>query len=165
MTAIAGFILALIAGLAVTRSQAARWVILPWVGVLAVQTTWLAAGRGNSPASSVTRFPDFIGYIIVQLVSLGLATWAANRIAERRKPSSTSDRLASPRSRVTATAVAAASALAILAATAPAHPGHPSTGGPIESLSMLALLGCLAIGGTLAVLRRARPSNYARTQS
>ena len=162
MTTIAAAVLALIAGLTISRSHATRWLVAPWLTVLAVQTAWLASGRGSSPASSVAAFPDVIGYAIVQAVTLALAAWVAGRLAERRNVAPVSSQLESRRARFVVTAISGGATIVVLAATAPAHPGHGG-GGATEAVAGLALLACLATGATLEVLRRIRPAHHAPT--
>src|SRR5580698_10251244 len=69
MTPIAGFIIAVTAGLLVRRGgRAALVVAVPWLIVLAYQSWYIAAGRAVSPPSTVTDFPSAIGYWLVQAV-------------------------------------------------------------------------------------------------
>jgi hypothetical protein len=76
MTPIAGFFLAIIAGLIVREPRrAAATVILPYLAVVAVQTWALANGYGISPPDTVTPFSGAISYYVVQLI-FGLTTVA-----------------------------------------------------------------------------------------
>jgi hypothetical protein len=69
MTPIAGFIIAVIAGLVVRRGRRAALVVaVPWLIVLAYQSWYIASGRAISPPSTVTDFPSAIGYWLVQAV-------------------------------------------------------------------------------------------------
>jgi hypothetical protein len=158
MTPIAGFVLAIFAGRTGSRSRAVRWLLVPWLATLAVQTGWLAAGRGNNPASTVTRFPDVIGYVVVQLISLALAAWVARGFADRHA-ADPMDRPASGSSMLVATVASAVLSLAYAAATAPANPAlahaaHGNGGPPL--IGIVGLLACIATGAVLTVARRTR---------
>ncbi|HEY7815169.1 MAG TPA: hypothetical protein VIC62_18120 [Nakamurella sp.] len=73
MTAIAGLIFGLIAGWFVPDARrAAITAAVPWLVVVVGQTAGLALGYGESPPSTVTQWPDLIGYWLVQL-ALGAA--------------------------------------------------------------------------------------------
>jgi hypothetical protein len=78
MTPIAGFIIAVIAGLVVRRSRRAAWIVaIPWLIVLVYQSWYIASGRAISPPGTVTDFPSAIGYWLVQVIivapALGIA--------------------------------------------------------------------------------------------
>jgi hypothetical protein len=78
MTPIAGFIIAVIAGLVVRRGRRAALVMaVPWLIVLVYQSWYIASGRAISPPSTVTDLPSAIGYWLVQVVivapALGIA--------------------------------------------------------------------------------------------
>ena len=78
MTPIAGFIIAVIAGLVVRRGRRAALVVaVPWLIVLVYQSWYIASGRAISPPSTVTDFPSAIGYWLVQVIivapALGIA--------------------------------------------------------------------------------------------
>jgi hypothetical protein len=71
MTPIAGFIIAIIAGLTVRNARRATAVaLIPWLVVLGYQSWYIASGRAVSPPSTVTDFPSAIGYWLVQLIIL-----------------------------------------------------------------------------------------------
>src|ERR1700722_1073284 len=81
MTPIAGFIIAVIAGLVVRRGRRAALVMaVPWLIVLVYQSWYIASGRAISPPSTATDFPSAIGYWLVQVVivapALGIAAQA-----------------------------------------------------------------------------------------
>jgi hypothetical protein len=89
MTGAVAFFLAAVAGwLVFDRRRAAIVVIVPFLAVLAVQTWHIAAGKGVSPPSTVNKFPDLIGYYVVQVIILGLAFGAGDQIRKRRARSS-----------------------------------------------------------------------------
>jgi hypothetical protein len=78
MTPIAGFIIAVLAGLVVRRGRRAALVVaVPWLIVLAYQSWYIASGRAISPPGTVTDFPSAIGYWLVQIIivapALGIA--------------------------------------------------------------------------------------------
>lgn len=71
MTPIAGFIIAIIAGLTMRNGRRATAVVIaPWLVVLAYQSWYIASGRAISPPGTVTDFPSAIGYWLVQAVIL-----------------------------------------------------------------------------------------------
>jgi hypothetical protein len=89
MTPIAGFIIAVIAGLMVRRGRRAALVVaVPWLIVLAYQSWYIASGRAISPPSTVTDFPSAIGYWLVQAVivapALGIAAQLGGFGSRRR---------------------------------------------------------------------------------
>jgi hypothetical protein len=88
MTPIAGFIIAVIAGLVVRRGRRAALVVaVPWLIVLVYQSWYIASGRAISPPGTVTDFPSAIGYWLVQVVivapALGIAAQLGG-LASRR---------------------------------------------------------------------------------
>jgi hypothetical protein len=89
MTPIAGFIIAVIAGLAIRRGRrAALVVVVPWLIVLVYQSWYIASGRAISPPSTVTDFPSAIGYWVVQAIivapALGIAAQLGGFGSRRR---------------------------------------------------------------------------------
>ena len=89
MTPIAGFIIAVIAGLVVRRGRRAALVVaVPWLIVLVYQSWYIASGRAISPPSTVTDFPSAIGYWLVQVVivapALGIAAQLGGLESRRR---------------------------------------------------------------------------------
>src|SRR5712692_9651861 len=59
----AGFIIAIVAGWLVHDARkAAATVIIPWLGVVAVDAWLLAAGHDDSPPSTVNQFPQAISF-------------------------------------------------------------------------------------------------------
>jgi hypothetical protein len=90
MTPIAGFLIAVIAGLAVRRGRRAALVVaVPWLIVLVYQSWYIASGRAISPPGTVTDFPPAIGYWLVQAIivapALGIAA-PARRSPIRHTP-------------------------------------------------------------------------------
>ena len=74
MTPIAGFSIAVIAGLMVHRGRRAALVVaVPWLLVLVYQSWYIASGRAISPPSTVTDFPSALGYWLVQAIILAPA--------------------------------------------------------------------------------------------
>jgi hypothetical protein len=89
MTPIAGFLIAVIAGLAVRRGRRAALVVaVPWLIVLVYQSWYIASGRAISPPGTVTDFPPAIGYWLVQAVivapALGIAAQLGGFGSRRR---------------------------------------------------------------------------------
>src|SRR3984957_9975197 len=86
MTPIAGFIMAVIAGLVVRRGRrAALAMAVPWLIVLAYQSWYIASGRAISPPSTVTDFPSAIGYWLVQAVIVAPVLGIAAQLGSRRR--------------------------------------------------------------------------------
>ena len=86
MTPIAGFVIAVIAGWIVgDPRRAAVTVIVPFLAVLTAQSWLLAAGRGVSPPSTVTGFPQLIGYWGLQVIFLALAVGIAAELGALRR--------------------------------------------------------------------------------
>jgi hypothetical protein len=78
MTPLAGFVAAIIAAWIIREPRrSAAAILIPFLGVLAVQTWTLAAGRGHNPPST----PQGVSYWVFQafflLFALGLATQLA----------------------------------------------------------------------------------------
>jgi hypothetical protein len=81
MTPIAGFVIAIIAGLLVKDSRrAAAVVLVPWLVVLGYQSWYIASGRAVSPPSTVIDFPSAIGYWLVQAIILAPALGIAAQL-------------------------------------------------------------------------------------
>jgi branched-subunit amino acid transport protein AzlD len=86
MTPIAGFVIAMVAGLLVSNGRwAAKVVLVPWLVVLAYQSWYIAAGRAISPPSTVTQFPSAIGYWLVQVIILAPALGIAAQLGTSGK--------------------------------------------------------------------------------
>jgi hypothetical protein len=114
MTGAIAFFLAVVAGWMVfDRRRAATVVVVPFLAVLAFQTWHIAAGKGVSPPSTVNRFPELIGYYVVQLIILGLAFGAGDQIRKRRATAAGS--LTASRPALALTVNAALSALVVVA--------------------------------------------------
>ena len=74
MTGTVGIVLAVVAGfLVLDRRRMVTVLVVPFLVVLAIQTWGIASGRAVSPPSTVTRFPDLVGYYIVQAIILAFA--------------------------------------------------------------------------------------------
>jgi hypothetical protein len=85
MTGLVGIFLAVTAGWIVSsRRQLLIAIGVPFIAVLVVQTWGIAAGKGVSPPSTVTGWPQLIGYYVVQVIIFGLAFGAADQIRLRR---------------------------------------------------------------------------------
>ncbi len=85
MTGLISIFLALTAGLMVTQTRHQLLVILtPFVPVLIFQTWGIGSGRGVSPPSTVDRFPDLIGYYLVQVIIFGVTIGAADQLRRFR---------------------------------------------------------------------------------
>jgi hypothetical protein len=85
MTGTVGIFLAVVAGWFVCdRRQVVKVVLLPFLAILAVQTWSIASGRGVSPPSTVTAFPDLIGYYVVQVIILASALGIALQMSALR---------------------------------------------------------------------------------
>jgi hypothetical protein len=136
MTPIAGFIIAAVAGWMVWDGRrAAGTVLVPWFGVLAVQTWLLASGRGVSPPSTVTKFPDLIGYWAVQAVFLAFPLGIASQLGAlqaRRHRGSEGITRAGRQAAVTSAILIAASAVLAGVAVSASSPRlhHSATGSP-----------------------------------
>jgi hypothetical protein len=132
MTPIAGFIIAVIAGWLVWDGRrAAATVLIPWLAIVAVQTWLLASGRGVSPPSTVTKFPELIGYWLVQAVFLAFALGIAAELgalrARRRGPAS-----AGRQAMIASAVLVPASAIVVLIGALGSAPKlhHSATGNP-----------------------------------
>jgi TRAP-type C4-dicarboxylate transport system permease small subunit len=78
MTPLAGFVAAILAAWIIREPRrAAAAIIVPFLGVLAVQTWTLAAGRGDNPPST----PQGVSYWIVQVIALAFALGIATQLA------------------------------------------------------------------------------------
>ena len=85
MSVISGFVIAILAGLLVPDARrAALTAAVPWLVVVAAQTVGLALGYGNSPPSTVERWPDLIGYWLVQAVFFAIAVGIAAELGALR---------------------------------------------------------------------------------
>jgi hypothetical protein len=83
MTPIAGFIIAVIAGLMVPRGRRAALVVaVAWLIVLVYQSWYIASGRAISPPSTVTDFPSAMGYWLVQVIIVAPALGIAAQLGE-----------------------------------------------------------------------------------
>jgi cytochrome bd-type quinol oxidase subunit 2 len=81
----AGFIIAIAAGWLVRDARkAAATVVVPWLGVVAVGTWLVAAGHDDSPPSTVSQFPQAIGFWAVQVVLLALLLGIAAMLGSLR---------------------------------------------------------------------------------
>ncbi len=86
MTPWAGFVAAIVAGWIVRDPRrAVATVIVPFLIVLATQSWMIAAGRAVSPPSTVTQFPQCLGYWLVQAIFLALAFGIAAELSSLRR--------------------------------------------------------------------------------
>ena len=86
MTPWTGFVAAIIAGWIIRDPRRAiAPVVVPFLVVLATQSWILAAGRGISPPSTVTPFPQSLSYWVVQAIFLALALGIAAELAALRR--------------------------------------------------------------------------------
>jgi hypothetical protein len=160
----AGFIIAVIAGWLVPNGRrAAAVVIIPWLAVLTVETWIIAAGRDDSPPSTVYQLPGAIGYWLVQAVllavSLGIA-WqlGALRARRSRRPyaADTARRQAAIASSLLAAAATVFIAVTVLTSAAVHH--HSSTGSPppVELIGWALSLVTFAALSVATIRRRGR---------
>jgi hypothetical protein len=85
MTPIAGFVIAIIAGLVVKNGRwAAAVILVPWLIVLGYQSWYIASGRAVSPPSTITAFPSATGYWLVQAIILAPALGIAALLGASR---------------------------------------------------------------------------------
>jgi hypothetical protein len=167
MTPIAGFVIAVLAGLMVSNGRrAASVVLVPWLVVLAYQSWYIAAGRAISPPSTVTQFPSAIGYWLVQVIILVPALGIAAQLGasgNRRNPLSVAV-LARRAWMATTLGVAASVIIIVLGFIVFRHEGgtvfatHHSTSGSPPLVGMLGLLlsfsTCAALGATTFIRKR-----------
>ncbi len=149
MTPIAGFIIAVIAGLVVRRGRRAALVVaVPWLIVLAYQSWYIASGRAISPPSTVTDFPSAIGYWLVQLIIVAPALGIAAQLGgfgSRRRDVGLVD--LARRSWIASALGAAVSVIVILCGFVwfrqqggTVYAGHHSSGGSPPLIGILGLL-------------------------
>jgi hypothetical protein len=159
----AGFIIAIAAGWLVHDGRkAAVAVVIPWLGILAVDFWLIAAGRDDSPPSTVSQFPQAIAFWAVQVVSLALLLGIAAMLGSLRAQHDLSrDRVANARRQAAIAAAilvtaAAAFALATVLASAPVlH--HSATGSPpLVELAGWALSVALFAALAVVMVRRRR---------
>ncbi|MHB1535389.1 MAG: hypothetical protein ACYC1D_12430 [Acidimicrobiales bacterium] len=167
MTGVVGILLALVAGwLVFDRRRAAMVMVVPFLVVLGVQTWHIAAGKAVSPPSTVNKFPDLIGYCLVQVIILALALGAGNQVRMRRAtaagPTASSSK-APQRTRVAVvinTAISALVVAAFLGESAVFDPGsvvhHSTQAGPplLASIAIGLSAVIFAIGGFLTIKGR-----------
>jgi hypothetical protein len=86
MTPLAGFVAAIIAGWIIRDPRrAAAAVVVPFLAVLTAQSWIIASGRAVSPPSTVTGWPELIGYWGLQAVFLTLALGIAAELGALRR--------------------------------------------------------------------------------
>lgn len=168
MTPIAGFIIAIIAGLMVRSGRRATIVVLaPWLVVLGYQSWYLASGRAISPPGTVTDFPSAIGYWLVQAVILAPAVGIAAQLGaagSRRHPADNGS--LARRAWVASALGLAASVIVILLGFVwfrqeggTVFAGHHSSGGspPVIGMAglLLSFLTCAGLGVMTLRQRRA----------
>lgn len=168
MTPIAGFIIAIATGWFVHDGRkAAAAVIVPWLGILALQSGLLAAGHGTSPPSTVNQWPQAIGYWAVQLVFLAFALAIAAMLGSLRRQQSLARGHARDTGRqavlatiILGTATAAFALVAVLVSAPVRH--HSATGSPplIGFVGMaLCVVAVVALG--IVTIRRRRAAGQA----
>lgn len=161
----AGFIIAIAAGWLVHDARkAAATVVIPWLGVLAVDAWLLAAGRDDNPPSTVSQFPQAIGFWSVQVVLLALLLGIAAMLGSLRARQDISRGRAGNTGRQAALATAilvtatAAFALVAVLGSAPVRHHSATSSPPVIELAGWAL--SVASFGALVVVtimrRRAR---------
>ncbi|HEY1368094.1 MAG TPA: hypothetical protein VGF23_13295 [Gaiellaceae bacterium] len=162
MTGMVGIFLAVAAGFLVAgRRQTATAVVVPFLGVLAVQSWGIASGRGVSAPSTVTAFPGLLEYYAVQAIILALALGIALQIRALRFDCTGRE------GRPPLVAYAVNCALAVLVVSAVEldrplfDPGsvttHTSSGPPALGIAGIALLVVVCLGLAGARLRH-RPA-------
>lgn len=132
----AGFIIAIAAGWLVHDARkAAAAVVIPWLGALAVGTWLIAAGRDDSPPSTVSQFPQAIGFWTVQVVLLALLLGIAAMLGSLRAGqdlarggAGNTRRQAAAATAILVTATAAFALVAVLGSAPVRH--HSATGSP-----------------------------------
>jgi len=171
MTPITGFVIAVIAGLMVrSPRRAAALVVVPYLAVAAAQSWMLASGRGISPPSTVTGWPQLTGYWLVQLIffllPLGIAAELAALRARRADPDAVAAGMR--RSLIRASAVEATLTVAFLIGylldSAPVlH--HAADGSPPAQgfIGMVLCIGTFVVLSVLAFRGRGRGSVAATT--
>jgi hypothetical protein len=158
----AGFIIAIAAGWLVHDGRkAAAAVVIPWLGVLAVDTWLLAAGRDDSPPSTVSQFPQAIGFWAVQVVLLafllGIAAMLGSLRAQHdlsRDRAANAGRQAAIAAAILVTATAAFALVAVLASAPVLH--HSATGSPslVERVGWALSVASFAALAVVTVRRR-----------
>jgi hypothetical protein len=161
MTPIAGFILAIIAGMVVKNGRRATAVTLvPWLIVLGYQSWYIASGRAVSPPGTVTAFPSATGYWLVQAIILAPALGIAALLGASRSrlhPLS-GDGLARRAWKASALGVAVSVIIILLGFVwfrqqgGTAFVGHHSTDGSPPVIGMVGLLASFVTCGALAVM-------------
>ncbi len=161
----AGFIIAVIAGWLVPNGRrAAAVVIIPWLAVLTEQTWILAAGRDDTPPSTVYQLPGAIGFWLVQAVvlavSLGIA-WQLGALRARRSRRPDAADRARRQAAIASSLLAAAATVFITVSvltSAPVH-HHSATGSPppVELIGWALSLVTFAALSVATIRRRGRP--------
>jgi hypothetical protein len=160
MTPIAGFIIAVVAGWLVRDGRrATALVVIPWLGVLAVQTWILAAGDGVSPPSTVSQFPQAIGYWAVQAgflaFPLGIAAMLGSLRARDGLPGDLTGRLDSIKAQtaITAAILAVATTVFLASAVLTAAPvRHHSAEGTPPLIGFVGMALCVTSFAALSVV-------------
>jgi hypothetical protein len=161
----AGFIIAIVAGWFVHDvRKAAATVVIPWLGVLAVGAWLIAAGRDDSPPSTVSQFPQAIGFWTVQVVLLALLLGIAAMLGSLRAQQDFSRGRAGNAGRqaalATAILVIATAAFAVVSVLGSAPVRHHSATGSPPLFELVGWALSVVSFGVLAVAtimrRRAR---------
>ena len=153
----AGFIIAIVAGWLVHNARkAAATVVIPWLGVIAVGAWLIAAGRDDSPPSTVTHFPQAIGFWTVQVVLLGLQLGIAAMLGSLRARRDLSRGRAGDARRQVALAtvvlLTAAVVYALVAVLDSAPLRHHSASGSPPLIEVIGWVLSIASFGALAVM-------------
>lgn len=160
MTPIAGFIIAVVAGWLVRDGRrAAALVVIPWLGVLGLQTWILAAGDGVSPPSTISQFPQAIGYWAVQAVFLAFPLAIAGMLGSLRArdglPGDLPDRQDGMKAKTTITAailLVATTAFMVSAALTAAPVRHHSAEGTPPLIGFVGMALCVTSFIALSVV-------------
>jgi len=176
MTPIAGFIIAIIAGLVVKNGRRAVMVVLvPWLIVLAYQSWYIAAGHAVSPPSTVTQFPSATGYWLVQAIILLPALGIAALLGSARSQHHPADAEDLVRQEWIATSLGIAVSVIVIVLGfvlfrnegGTVYVGHHSTDGSPPVIGQLGLLlsfvTCIGLG--VMRLKRRRASVGPRSRS
>lgn len=151
MTPLAGFVIAIAAGLLLRSSrQAMLATVPPYLAVLVAQTWFLGSGIGHNPASTISGPGYWIVQVLVLLLSLGVAAlfsaWRTRRL------DGDTQTIATPRLITLtgcATVVAGVVGFAIpLLSSQPSSHSHHGNGSP----PLAGVLGLVVLVFTLIVL-------------
>ncbi|MDQ2831672.1 MAG: hypothetical protein M3Y74_21815 [Chloroflexota bacterium] len=149
MTPLAGFIIAILAGLLVRPARRAMaGATLPWLAVLAVQTWHLSSGHGVNPASTIQDPSYWVVQILIGAATLGIAAgmsaWRSRHVSDPHGGAMSTARLVTLSAIATLAATAIALPLSIVASsgTGTGHGAPPlaGIGGLLACVLALAIL-------------------------